>query len=851
MLVDLNDPIQVHYLTETALTDSKEFEILSQEEVDDLKKQCLALAQRIDQTRANLVIQSKYRDAAVSMSKLYSPVRTESKRRSLLGNRYSGSENAKEAEAERQASERKCEELAAELWTLEKRLIEPQRRLLQHTAGILQMTHHHSGKKVQPLPSQQPLVHGIPGSPESMYTYTNSRNSYDNAPATEISIDDPYGGSEERLETWSPQKNPPLEIPLRSPVRDQTKELRIETERLRDENDSLKQEENRLREENKSLGQQVASLKTESSHTVRTAQETERKLKDINNRLHDLIVEMSPTTNNSYNAPPQSIRNFTEQDSMPTEMIWNQLDYLEQGIIKIQKDSNTQISETARQIESAIENVNQHLREILTKTDPSYPALPGEASLDEQVEFLQKAVEALEEQLSQVTAISTTGSVEKQKVDQMETVLSELWDIIQRGLADMAQQREKRRCTMREQGVEDDDMSEGEGFDPNEIYTLTAFSSKVQWLFSQTTKLKEQKAILKRQIKQQRELNSKSDAERELEVQRKNEEIIVTKNMLSEAVYETNEIREHLSKVMKELESLQKMKAANEAVASKANQEQLQESGQIIAALEGKAQDFEGKLSQAESSMVELEDKLASAQEAVQTLTSQLAEAVTAREVAENVLLDKEKEVKTREEDLERLNMMVVEIKTELTFAKAELDGAYGTRAERAAEAAALSSNKEMQLLQTRVNQLETELSSTLKEFELITNETIKQEKEKLELENKLDDALLAHTSLETETKELRIRFDKDIGEYHERVTKLQEELDREKLKVQPGQTAARPGAGASMLSEQFRATMREERKKFQEDMKKEVTERRKLEEELRILRKQMGPGRSPLSPRT
>src|ERR1700755_1969452 len=100
MLLNVNDPIQVHLLVETALGDSKTFEILSPEEVDELKKQCRALTQRIEQTRQNLAIQSKYRDAAISMAKLYSGSDKRStdttnaqpkQRRSLLG-RNSNSE---------------------------------------------------------------------------------------------------------------------------------------------------------------------------------------------------------------------------------------------------------------------------------------------------------------------------------------------------------------------------------------------------------------------------------------------------------------------------------------------------------------------------------------------------------------------------------------------------------------------------------------------------------------------------------------------------------------------------------------------------------------------------------------
>jgi len=44
---------------------------------------------------------------------------------------------------------------------------------------------------------------------------------------------------------------------------------------------------------------------------------------------------------------------------------------------------------------------------------------------------------------------------------------------------------------------------------------------------------------------------------------------------------------------------------------------------------------------------------------------------------------------------------------------------------------------------------------------------------------------------------------------------------DAEKLKAVPGQGAVgKPSAGASMLSEQFRATMKEERRKFQEELR-------------------------------
>jgi hypothetical protein len=83
-----------------------------------------------------------------------------------------------------------------------------------------------------------------------------------------------------------------------------------------------------------------------------------------------------------------------------------------------------------------------------------------------------------------------------------------------------------------------------------------------------------------------------------------------------------------------------------------------------------------------------------------------------------------------------------------------------------------------------------------------------------LELEGKLDDALGAKTSLEAELQSLREKLDREVGS-------LREQLDAEKLKA-PTSASGTGGqrAGASMLSEQFRATMKEERKKFQDELR-------------------------------
>ncbi|KAI9158502.1 DSC E3 ubiquitin ligase complex subunit 2 [Paramyrothecium foliicola] len=831
-LVDLKDPIQVHLLTETALTDSKQYEILSQEEVDGLKKQCQQLNQRIEATRSNLSIQSKYRDAAISMAKLYSPGKGDSRRKSLLSNRLSGDQKIKEAEIERQTSERKCEELAAELFNLEKRLMEPHRRLLEHTAGILQLTHKEAKKKLPPLQAQ--MNGGVPGSPESLYTYSQGRGSIDFSPE-DMGI---YFFDEFR-----PPKTPAIEIPPRSPVREQQSQLREDMDRMRDENEQLKRQADDL---------------------ARSLSDMEQSLERLNGTLRETIVSFNPNENSRYEEPPQA---YGGPDAYPGDTLRRQLDYLESGLSAIQAEQS---------------------------------AMTGNNS--------------------------------------SEAVLVSLWGIMQSELTDIKQRKQDRRRARMEKGLEDDeDMSDSDDMDTSEKYSLDGFASRVQWLWRQTLTLKDQKAVLKRQIKQQRELNNKSDAEKDNEIREKQVELEQSRALLDRAEKDAMDAQKMLSQT---LEDLEKVRAeAGEAYSAQAV---VKERGAKVEVLEAKLKEMQGNLASAEADSRNTTEKLAQFDQALANLSSQLGEATrqksaaeadvvnvrkqleeatrqrsiveadvtnlrrqleeatrsqstaeagvtdvrkqleeagTAKQAAESraaglqARLDeiqaefsiKEASLKQKEEELDLLNMTMVDIKTELTFARAELDGAYGSRAERAKDAAAAKNSGEVANLQTQVSRLKQELADTIKELEDITKETIGAEREKLDLESKLDDALSLKASLESRLSEamenrnnfegelaiLRERAEGEAQRSREKIARLEEELDTERLKAVPGQGgASRPGAGASMLSEQFRATMREERKKFQEDIKEERSRVRKLEEELNKLKRAQGPGKSPLSPR-
>ncbi|KAI5858305.1 Up-regulated during septation-domain-containing protein [Durotheca rogersii] len=838
VLVDLQDPVQVHLLTETALLDSKEYEILSQEEVDDLKKQWQVLNQRIEQTRANLAIQSKYRDAAISMSKLYSPSRADGKRKSLLGHRHSGSiDAAREAEHELSTIQKKCEDLASELWALEKRAMEPQRRLLEHTAGILQLAHKTS-KPTVPSP-KGPLVNGVPASPESMYTTSNGRDSMDFLDEGIIFDEASLYRSFDLSSGFDGRIQPAIEIPTKSPIREQNKQLAEESERLREEN-------RELRARTESLLSQINELGGSRSDQRALISDTEGKLESFNRQLRELIVAADPANNMNYQAPPSG-------QLEPGDMIGSHLDYLEGGLAALAEGQSDSVAVTGK-----LQILNTQIQGLLAQANPNQPP-PPDASLgvDEQFGYLQNSLQMIEEDLRRAADAVGTNSADRQKTEQSEAVLMGLWDIIQSGYADMRQRKHDRRKARLDKGLEPDeaDMSDGESFDPDEVYSLQAFSTKIQWLYTQATKLQEQKGVLKRQIKQQRELNSRSDSEKDEAIRTKTDELEEARILLQKAEKETDSTRAQLSRALQDLEEVQNNRTEESAAIDEAR-EQLRERNAKVASLEADTRNTQARLATAEAN--------------IQAITTQLQEASEAKDAADKAVKDKENELKAKEEELKakeeelgQMMSMVAELKMEATLAKAELDGAYGSRKERAAEVAALHNSSESAKMQSRVHTLEKELKATAEDLTNVVKQSLESEKKIGELEGELDRARAEHSKIKEErdhmdeelekrlreaTSDLEERHESEIARLRREKEQILDDLDKERLRsasfpVSPG------GTKTSFLTDSYRVGLRAERRKYEEQLRAEQMLRRKIEDELKALKRAQGPGKSPLSP--
>lgn len=905
--LDINDPIQVHLLVETALWDAKEYEILSPEEVDDLKKQCQSLNQRIQTARQNLVVHSKYRDATRSMSKLY-PDKKKSvdlndpnkQKRGIFGNRdRSNSDQVREADLERVASEKKCEELAAELWSLEKRLIEPEHRLLKHTAGILQMTH--KGPKSHPG-GEDARQAGIPGSPESMYTYHNARNSLE-------LIEDEFD------ERSFYRQLDPLDISFAF-----------------------------------GMNQALETPSTErSKEHMQLISTTEQKLEDLNSALREVLIKANPDRDASQNPVPLARTNAEGKPTQPGETLQNHLDYLEQGIAALdleQGASKRKAGELNASMEDTLEELNRQVKGLLSPTHPELKEPPGitgqQTGLREQLYYFQDIIASVEEELTKAAEIVANPPINRSKSsdsDQMEAVLMGLWDIIQSGEEELRKQKHERKLNRAANGRTPQDESDtgSEMGDPNEPYTLQAFSAKVQWLYSSATKLKEHKKVLQRQIKQQRELNNKSDAQKDAELVAKQEELDKTTDLLGRTERNAADLQEQLSNAMTELvkareadkmdaeaqakdsatlretqeqlakarrlheeELINSHREASERIASLTDaqlraQEQLtvatRESQERIAGLATTNRNLEDQLASANKKIDEMElelqgikddhginsadvtSKLSGHEARIAELSTAVAAAATTRVAHENSLREKDRLLAEKEKEVEDISMKVAELQTEVVIARAELDGAYGSRAQRAAEVASNPA------IQREIDAMTRKNKALQEQMDALHNKNFMLQGEIAELQAARSPGPAISAEAEAKIAELKKELEETIVEY-EAMTKasIEWEMEREKLEANidklrnekedlesqlsdekvkwlgmksPGDGSLTPGmmnTSTTVLKNEFKKMMRDSRAEGLRALRAEQAERKRFEEELRALKKVQGPGRSALA---
>ncbi|KAH7562219.1 Up-regulated during septation-domain-containing protein [Bipolaris maydis] len=892
------DPVAMHLLVETAIGDSQQFDILTVEEVDALKQEQKVLDTRLATVRRKLESETKIRDATRSLGRLAGTKGNGHKR----GLASKGSNSVPDYDAKEQegleSSNRKVEEFIRECLEIESRMRMIDMQLLMHTAAVLQLTHKGPKQRKENDQSSEDRFRR-PDSPASLDTYDDTRLNGMGA-----------GVFDERSLYRTPENLDNLMAVLQNGTHHQPERS------------------------NQAFGALAM------------------RLQEMNERLRNLIIEANPERDEDYSLPPLVL-----EGTLDASTIDRQLDFLDQGIRNIsveQANIRTNARQTLSEVEGRLENINNQLYSVLSRSENEQtekilppPAINGTGST-EQLNYMEDTFYNLEQiQFAMAERIKELGSgasmgEDSEKAEKYESTIKGLWDMIRTGEEQALERKRERRRLLAEDPDADEQLSPDEDFNSSEQYSLLAFSSKIQLLFKRATSLKEKQSVLLRQIKQQRELNSKSDAQKEADFERLNTQILSARS-------EKKSMEEELERAMSQLSQFDAQKGNADTEVLRETQErnagleaqlinvqerviafesELKEAKQRVVAYENQLKDvqeqavnYQSKLQDAEKRAASYEEELkdhqqrnsaynVSSREAEErtagyeaqvrdaqeralmlekelreargegeSLKTQLAEltqrtdqataalqAVTAeKEASEARSLDATNMLNAKEEEFRKLEGEIVRLTTELTFAKAELDGAYGTRAQRAADSAAnpaikkeldeladqnqalrgelealrkvqdVASQSEAEARQSERN-LKAELSAMAAEYEALTRDAIANEKDRDALESQID----------------KLRDDKEA---------LERELSDEKVKwlgIRSPGTPMGTGSGAMqlemgatsirMLREDFRKMMRDRTAEGLKALRAEQEERRKLEAVVRQLRKESLPQRSNLS---
>lgn len=712
---------------ETAIGDSQQFSVLSYEETDSIKKELSILTTSIDGTKRRLVFETKLRDAALSLDRLQDPTPSdvaegsskagERHRRSMMGSRGSKGDMLNKSDDEMAVSSRKCEELSQELWRLEKRAETLQTALLEHTAGVLQKTHKGYLDKESPIAKSN-------GS--------NGNNGNSNG-----------------------QSLPNL----------------FEVGQIFDDRSFYGTLESLLDVDGSNPAPSTRPSKDDFAPYDHAISETERRLEDFNNRLRQAISQ--PCTQNQ-TEPVPPLRGV-EDGHDPASALNDQLDYFARNFSSLQQIHIAAAQDRLESIhatEKRLGNLNVRLGSIITRTfqgqNSEYP-LPSEVAKEGpglQVDHLEAEVDVLEQSIQQLTGDNrslASMAAGGEEASHYKTVLLGLWEILIGGEEDLRRQDPVQREVL------------------NEDFSLQLFSNKVQTLFARATGLQEQKEILARQVQQQRELNNQTDTSKDVKVSELTIELGQARKLVAEKEREAKEARdslvlmtERINMMRQEASHLKLQKGMNENKALAAEKEARQQTEErLLAELSEK----QNQLTVTESEFAETKDdfgianaeilgRLEESEKRFQSLSSDLKASLAEREKSQR--------------DMQDLEGQLVRLQTELTVAKAELDAAYGTRAERAAEATAnpvkqqefdeLTAQKkymteELESLKgsnsdmnQRMQTLQRELTETIGEYETMTQSTIAFEREREQLEKNLDALRDRCESLETQLNEEKVR---------------------------------------------------------------------------------------------
>ncbi|KAI4149040.1 MAG: hypothetical protein LQ340_004808 [Diploschistes diacapsis] len=765
------DPVSMHLLMETAIGDSEHYDVLSQTELDSLKRELVRVSGQLNTSRHQLVLDTKVRDAARSMDRLSAvPTKDVAK----PGSRGKGGDAVRDT-PEMAQSVKRCEELTEEITHLEKEEYRLQKRLLEHTAGVLQLTHKGYLKKD---PSPEDIKNGqfISGmNPDGEFGGLGQYALYEQVLDNELNGDKPTAelAGQHQIILDVERKVEDLNAKLRDMIlelKPRKLALPLPPPQLDDDPDHLAEV---LFEQVDFLEKCLRTVHDLQNATARAAESeaeregqlilgVEKRMEDLNVILRDIILGMKPRKDDL----PNPARELRDDPTHAEDILLEQLDFLEACLKSLQRLVGRKLEagefDTS---EDRIEALNNVLFDLMAQNDPERaskyfppPKSDGTTILDQFI-YLQQGLKAVDRRMGELGDFEDTAAEKlasyQNRAEQYASVIGGLWDILT---------------------AEDHEAALRSGLPPpQDNFSLQAFSAKVQELHATHLDLLDQKAVLTRQIQQQRELGATADSTRDQRMDSMREENTALKSQLQITSEEAAAHLEKLNLAAAELSAAKNMLSMRDAQTGLSSSKALDEekAGRLLAE---------------------------------EQLTAQTALAVLA------------------ETSAKELESAMVRLRTELTIAKAELDSAHGTRAQRAAEAAADPT------LQARIQTLQDELGETIADYEAMTKATIEYEKEREGLEATVDGLRDKVESLEGALAEERIA---GMGVRS------------------PGMESTRStgvgGTSVSLLRGEFRKMMKEtkeahgqEKARLREELRGEQRRNRELETRLKGLEREL-----------
>ncbi|KAJ5388260.1 hypothetical protein N7509_010801 [Penicillium cosmopolitanum] len=802
VLVNTNDPVTMYLLTETAIGDSNHFEILSFEEVEDLKKERTLLSGRIESTKRKLALETKLRDAAQSIGRLYSPPsprdsgeygingssKSHRRSRSIFG-KNGTTDVLDKSDSELAMSQRKCEDLAQELWKLERRSQQIGQRLLEHTAGVLQMTHK-----------------GMRKGPKNL-----------DAPSDEL-----YGGHE--FDDRSLYRTP---------------------EHL----------------DNYGLKGRIEVNAPSSGLSSDAAEATQRRLEELSERICNMMIEATP--DEFVDPPPKSANRSLD----PASAAEAHLLYLENSL-------NNLGSRPA-----AAANIVDRFGLTRSPTLPPPPSAYDGDGLEEQLSYLQTGVDGLASRvdgLLEQKSILTTQIQQQRELNsksdaERDAHIGDLTEQLSHARRDGKSAQDELDVVMQQlEAMRHDGSSQDEA-----KASLVQAEGEIARLQSVVESLHREADARTEEVRETRDRAEHEASQSEAQIEEMREARDRAERQVTQLEVDIQQIRSDSDSRMEAVTSrgLESDSRIQEAESRAQEAEfRLQETGSRLQEAESRLQEAESHLQIVSSRGLEEDSRVREAESRAQEAEFRLQEAASRAQEAESRLQELDARVQEAvdqriqaEENSTRLqNEMtdmegeVVRITTELTMVKAELDGAYGTRAQRAAEAAAnpefqneidalntrnielteelaaLKSQRGGGDLQQRADTLEKELRETIDDYEAMTKASIEFEKE-------------------------RERFEGVIDSLRDRSEQLEQQLSEERISwmnlsspTSMGRDPTLETTSTMVLKNEFKKMMRDTRNENMKILKAEQEERRRIEGLLRALKKEHAqvtgkPGPSPI----